>query len=60
MLRQAYWNLEQLNGKKVYTWDTLFWQKIGCLIDNFNGQKSAAIKSNLMLLSREYRLRHER
>jgi hypothetical protein len=60
MLRQAYWNLEQLNGKKVYTWDTLFWQKIGCLVDNFNGYKSAAIKSNLMLLSREYRLQHGR
>ena len=60
ILRQVYWNLEQLNGKTVYAWDTLFWQKIGCLIYNFNGQKSAAIKSNLMLLSREYRLQHEK
>jgi hypothetical protein len=58
LLRQAYWNLEQINGKRVYAWDTLFWQKIGCLVDNFNGRKSAAAKSNLMALSREYRLRH--
>jgi hypothetical protein len=59
ILRRVYWNLEQLNGRTVYTWDTLFWQKIGCLVDRFNGKKSAAIKSNLILLSREYRLRHE-
>jgi hypothetical protein len=59
ILRQAYWNLEQINGKQVYVWDTLFWQKIGCLADNFNGRKSAAIKSNLIALSREYRLRHD-
>jgi hypothetical protein len=58
ILRRVYWNLEQLNGKMVYTWDTLFWQKIGCLVDNFNGVKSAAVQSNLILLSREYRLRH--
>ena len=55
LLRRVYWNLEQINGKTVYTWDSLFWQEVGCLIDNFDGRKSAAIMSNLMLLSREYR-----
>jgi hypothetical protein len=59
ILRQVYWNLEQINGKNIYTWNTLFWQKIGCLIDNFDGRKSAAVKSNLILLSREYRLQHD-
>jgi hypothetical protein len=60
MVRRAYWNLEQINGKGVYTWDTLFWQKLGCLVDTFNGGKSAAVKSNLILLSGDYRLRHDR
>jgi hypothetical protein len=59
LTHQVYWNLEQLNGKTVYTWDTLFWQKVGCLIDKFDGRKSAAVKSNLVLLSREYRLQHD-
>jgi len=58
LLRQVYWNLEQINGKSVYTWDTLFWQRIGCLVDNFNGKKSQAIKTNLILASREYVLKH--
>jgi hypothetical protein len=60
LLRNTYWNLEQINGKSVYAWDTLFWQKISCLVDTYNGRKSAAIKSNLMALSKEYRLRHDR
>jgi hypothetical protein len=59
IVRQVYWNLEQLNGKTVYAWDTLFWQTVGCLIDKFDGRKSAAVKSNLVLLSREYRLQHD-
>jgi hypothetical protein len=59
ILRRVYWNLEQVNGKNVYAWNTLFWQQVGCLVDNFNGVQSAAIKSNLLLLSRKYRLRHD-
>jgi hypothetical protein len=58
ILRNVYWNLEQINGPQVYTWETLFWQKVGCLVDNFNGKKSAAIKSNLIILSREYLQNH--
>ena len=58
LLRRVYWNLEQLNGKAVYTWDTIFWQRLGCLLDNFNGRKSQAIKANLMLVSREYVVHH--
>jgi hypothetical protein len=54
ILRRVWWNLEQLNGSKVYTYDTLFWQKAGCLMDNFHGLQSAADKGNLMLLSGEY------
>jgi hypothetical protein len=39
-----------MNGGKVYTYDTFFWQKVGCLLDNFHSLKSAANKGNLMLL----------
>jgi hypothetical protein len=52
ILRCVWWNLEQLNGRNVYTYDTFFWQKVGCLLDNFCCLKSAANKGNLMLLSR--------
>jgi hypothetical protein len=51
ILRNVYWNLEQMNGGKVYTYDTFFWQKVGCLLDSFHALKSAANKGNLMLLS---------
>jgi hypothetical protein len=50
LLRNVYWNLEQMNGGKVYTYDTFFWQKVGCLLDNYHSLKSAANKGNLMLL----------
>ncbi|MDR2019143.1 MAG: hypothetical protein LBQ14_00065 [Treponema sp.] len=55
ILRNVYWNLEQEGGEKVYTYGTLFWQKVGCLLDNFHNLKSAASKGNLILLNREYR-----
>jgi hypothetical protein len=51
ILRNVYWNLEQLNGRKVYAYDTFFWQKVGCLLDNYHSLKSAANKGNLMLLN---------
>jgi hypothetical protein len=51
ILRNVYWNLEQIHGRKVYTHDTFFWQKVGCLLDNYHGLKSAANMGNLMLLS---------
>jgi hypothetical protein len=51
ILRRVWWNLEQINGKKVYTYDTFFWQRVGCLLDNFHRLKSAADKGNLMVLS---------
>jgi hypothetical protein len=40
-----------MNGGKVYTYDTFFWQKVGCLLDNFHSLKSAANKGNLILLN---------
>jgi hypothetical protein len=55
LLKRAYWHLEQMNGKSVYTWPTAFWQKVGCLLDHSHGRKSLAVRSNLILLSREYR-----
>jgi hypothetical protein len=54
ILRNVYWNLERMNGGKVYTYGTFFWQKVGCLMDNYRSLKSAAGKGNLILLSREY------
>jgi hypothetical protein len=50
ILRNVYWNLEQMSGRKIYTYDTFFWQKVGCLLDNFHSLKSAANKGSLMLL----------
>jgi hypothetical protein len=54
ILRNVYWNLEEIGGSKVYTYGVLFWQKVGCLLDNFHCLKSAANKENLMLLKGEY------
>jgi hypothetical protein len=54
ILRNVYWNLEQLNGSGVYSWNTLFWQKVSCLIDGTEKGETKAIKSNLILLSRGY------
>jgi hypothetical protein len=51
ILRNVYWNLEQINGRKVYACDTFFWQRVGCLPDNFHCLKLAANKGNLMVLS---------
>jgi hypothetical protein len=51
ILRRVWWNLEQINGRKVYAFDTLFWQKVGCLLDNSRSPNQAAGRGNLMLLS---------
>jgi hypothetical protein len=51
ILRRVWWNLEQLNGRNVYAYDTFFWQKVGCLLDNLHDPKSVATKGNLMVLS---------
>lgn len=51
ILRRVWWNLEQIHGRSVYTYDTFFWQKVGCLLDNVTSMKRAANKGNLMLLS---------
>jgi hypothetical protein len=56
ILRRTYFNLEQINGLAVYRFKTRFWQRVACLIDNYDGHHTAAIKSNLMELSRRYRL----
>jgi hypothetical protein len=51
LLRRVWWNLEQINGRKVYAYDTFFWQKAGCLLDAYHRLRSAATKGNLMVLS---------
>jgi hypothetical protein len=56
ILRRAYFNLERINGPEVYRYGTKFWQRIACLIDNYNGRQTAAVKSSLIELSRRYRL----
>lgn len=55
LLRQAVFNLEKMSENKVYKLPPIFWQKVACLIDNYNGYKSAAIKSNLMQLYDRYK-----
>jgi hypothetical protein len=54
ILRNVAWNLQQINGTRVFKFDTVFWQKVCCLIESYNGRTSAAVRSNLVLLSREY------
>jgi hypothetical protein len=54
ILRNVAWNLQQINGTKVFKFDTVFWQEVSCLIESYNGRNSRAVKSNLILLSREY------
>ena len=55
LMRQAIYNLEQMSNKAVYSLPPIFWQKFSCLLDNYNGYKSAAIKSNLIQLYNFYR-----
>ena len=33
ILRKVYYHLEKIIGTDVYLYNTLFWQKIGCLLD---------------------------
>ncbi|MDR3284266.1 MAG: hypothetical protein LBS97_03685 [Treponema sp.] len=60
LLRRVTYNLEALHGQAVYEWDTLFWQKVGCLLDGGTGTFSASAKSNLMVLCNNYKImKHE-
>lgn len=54
LLRQVIYNLEQMGEKKIYEFPVIFWQKISCLLDSYNGHTSNAIKSNLMVLYQQY------
>ena len=50
LLRATLFNIERIAGKEAYDFPVLFWQEISCLIDSFNGKKSAATRANLMIL----------
>lgn len=50
LLRTAIYNIEKIAGKEAYDYPILFWQEVSCLLDNFMGRKSAATKTNLMIL----------
>jgi hypothetical protein len=52
LLRRAYFNLEAINGFAVYRAGVRFWQRLGCLIDDYDGRRTGAVKSNLLELSR--------
>jgi hypothetical protein len=54
ILRRAYFNLERINGAGVYRYGSRFWQRVSCLIDDYDGRRTGAVKSNLMELSRRY------
>lgn len=49
-LRTALFNIENIAGKEAYDFPILFWQEVSCLLDNSNGRKSTANKTNLMIL----------
>jgi hypothetical protein len=57
LVRRAYFNLERLTGFEVYRFSTRFWQRLACLIDDYDGHHTGSMKSNLMELSRRYALR---
>lgn len=50
LMRQALFNLERIAGKDVYLLPVLFWQRFACLVDDFDGKRCRAVKSNLILL----------
>jgi hypothetical protein len=54
ILRRAYFNLERINGLDVYGYNPVFWQRLSCLIDDYNGHHIGAVKSSLMELSLRY------
>jgi hypothetical protein len=58
IVRRACFNLERINGFEVYGYSARFWQRFSCLIDNYDGRRTACIKSNLAELSRRYAVRH--
>lgn len=60
LLRTAIYNIESIAGKEAYDFPILFWQEVSCLLDNFNGRKSAATKSNLMILCTRFRKKAKR
>ena len=55
LLRTALYNLEEISQKKVYQLPTIFWQKLSCLLDDYDGYKCKAIKSNLICLYEQYK-----
>jgi hypothetical protein len=55
ILRNTLYNIEAEAGLASYSWETGFWQRIGCLIDSWNGHSSRAVKSNIALLCLRYR-----
>jgi hypothetical protein len=58
LLRRLSWNLLDMHGDAVFGWGTVFWQKIGCLLDAWNGKVTATRRSNLIgLCSRHCQLR---
>ena len=63
LLRKALYFLSEINGDEAYTYDTLFWQKIICLIESCKGRYSSSLKTNITALHRQYikiiRSRHE-
>lgn len=54
LLRTALYNLEQISQKRVYQCPSVFWQKLSCLLDDYDGYKCKAIKSNLIRLYEQY------
>jgi hypothetical protein len=55
LLRKALYFLKEMNGSAVFMYDTLFWQKVACLIEMCRGRYSGRLKYNLTALNGSYR-----
>jgi hypothetical protein len=58
LLRKALYFLIKTDGLSVYTYETLFWQRVVCLIEMCGGRYSGRLKYNLEALSGGYRRTH--
>lgn len=54
LLQQAIYKAERIAGKEIYLYPVIFWQKMTCLLESNNGQSSAVLNSNLLLLCKKY------
>jgi hypothetical protein len=55
LLRKSVYFLSLLRGERVYHYDTYFWQKVVCLIEQCKGRYSRSLRTNIEALATKYR-----